>query len=271
MYAQVIEGGTTPDRRDAMDRIVTDELIPALEAEPGFAGAMNVVDRDSGDAMMIVLWETEVQARRGSRRVRRRLPEGARRHRRDLDRHPAADLRLGSQRARLSAPLLPPNPPQGVSPCPAPPSARRSPSPPSRSPAPRPPTTPPPTATARRSRSSQADKTLQPTFVDTGTPGPSAGDLAVIHDGVLLNGAPAGSYNQVCTLAALGASPFTSEFECIGSITLKDGTITMAGPFVPAKAEQSAAITGGTGEYRTARGEVVIRAEADQIVVKLDR
>jgi hypothetical protein len=64
MYAQVIEGGTTPDRRDAMDRIVTDELIPALEAEPGFAGAMNVVDRTSGDAMMIVLWSTEAQARR---------------------------------------------------------------------------------------------------------------------------------------------------------------------------------------------------------------
>jgi hypothetical protein len=64
MYAQVIEGGTTPERRGAMDRIVTDELIPALEAEPGFAGAMNVVDRDSGDAMMIVLWDTEAQARR---------------------------------------------------------------------------------------------------------------------------------------------------------------------------------------------------------------
>ena len=64
MYAQVIEGGTTPERRDAMDRIVTDEMIPALEAEPGFAGAMNVVDRTSGDAMMIVLWDTESQARR---------------------------------------------------------------------------------------------------------------------------------------------------------------------------------------------------------------
>ena len=64
MYAQVIEGGTTPERRDAMDRIVTDEMIPALEAEPGFAGAMNVVDRTSGDAMMIVLWQTEAQARR---------------------------------------------------------------------------------------------------------------------------------------------------------------------------------------------------------------
>jgi len=64
MYAPVIEGGTTPERRDAMDRIVTDEMIPALEAEPGFAGAMNVVDRTSGNAMMIVLWDTEAQARR---------------------------------------------------------------------------------------------------------------------------------------------------------------------------------------------------------------
>ena len=64
MYAQLIEGGTTPDHRAAMDRIVTDEMLPALAAEPGYAGALNVVDRDSGDAMMIVLWETEAQARR---------------------------------------------------------------------------------------------------------------------------------------------------------------------------------------------------------------
>jgi hypothetical protein len=64
MYAQVIEGGTTPDRRAQMDRIVTDQMVPALQSEPGFAGALNVVDRASGDAMMIVLWDTEDQARR---------------------------------------------------------------------------------------------------------------------------------------------------------------------------------------------------------------
>jgi hypothetical protein len=64
MYAQLIEGGTTPDNRTTMDRIVTDALVPALEAEPGFSGALNLVDRVSGDAMMIVLWETEAQARR---------------------------------------------------------------------------------------------------------------------------------------------------------------------------------------------------------------
>ena len=47
-----------------MDAIVTDELIPALESEPGYAGALNLVDRDSGNAMMIVLWDDEAQARR---------------------------------------------------------------------------------------------------------------------------------------------------------------------------------------------------------------
>jgi hypothetical protein len=64
MYAQLIEGGTTPDRRPEMDRLVTDEMVPALAAEAGFEGALNLVDRDSGNAMMIVLWDTEAQARR---------------------------------------------------------------------------------------------------------------------------------------------------------------------------------------------------------------
>jgi hypothetical protein len=64
MYAQLIEGGTTPDRRTEMDRIVTDEMVPALKGEPGFAGALNLVDRESGNALMIILWETAEQAHR---------------------------------------------------------------------------------------------------------------------------------------------------------------------------------------------------------------
>ena len=64
MHAQLIEGGTTPDRRAEMDRLVTDEMFPALDAEPGFAGAVNLVDRATGNAMMIVLWDSEAQARR---------------------------------------------------------------------------------------------------------------------------------------------------------------------------------------------------------------
>jgi hypothetical protein len=64
MYAQVIQGGAYIEQRDEMDRIVTDEMIPALTDEPGYAGAMNLVDRNTGHALMIVLWEREEQARR---------------------------------------------------------------------------------------------------------------------------------------------------------------------------------------------------------------
>lgn len=64
MYAQMIEGGTTPERRAEMDRIVTDELIPALETEPGYAGTTNLVNPTSGDGVMIVLWQTAEQAHR---------------------------------------------------------------------------------------------------------------------------------------------------------------------------------------------------------------
>lgn len=44
MYAQLIEGSTTADRRPEMDRLVTDAMV-----------ALNLVDRASGNAMMIVL------------------------------------------------------------------------------------------------------------------------------------------------------------------------------------------------------------------------
>ena len=118
----------------------------------------------------------------------------------------------------------------------------------------------------------EANKELQPTFVDTGKPGLSPGDIVVARDEVLhSNGSPAGSFRQVCTLVDPASNPFTSTYECSGSIALKNGTITMQGPFTPAQPEQAAAITGGTGEYRTAQGEIVMRAEADEIIVRLVR
>jgi Allene oxide cyclase barrel like domain len=116
----------------------------------------------------------------------------------------------------------------------------------------------------------EAHPDLQPTFVDTGKPGPSVGDVVVARDGVSReSGASAGTFTQVCTLVELGSNPLTSTYECSGSIVLKGGTITMQGPFVPAQPEGTAAITGGTGDYRGARGEIVVRAEADQLIVRL--
>jgi hypothetical protein len=62
MFAQVVQGGTTPELRPEMDRIVNEMLMPALKDEPGFAGGLNLVDRETGNGMMIMLWETEEHA-----------------------------------------------------------------------------------------------------------------------------------------------------------------------------------------------------------------
>jgi Allene oxide cyclase barrel like domain len=105
----------------------------------------------------------------------------------------------------------------------------------------------------------------QPAYVDTGKPGATVGDLVVVRDGLL----PAGTLNQVCTLVNVKGGPFTSDYECTGSLALPDGTITMAGPFTPTTPEQTAAITGGTGAYAKAHGQIVVRAEADEFVVEL--
>ena len=45
-----------------MDAIVHDELLPALAEEPGYAGAFNLVDRETGNALMLMLWETREHA-----------------------------------------------------------------------------------------------------------------------------------------------------------------------------------------------------------------
>ena len=81
----------------------------------------------------------------------------------------------------------------------------------------------------------EAHPDAQPTFVDTGKPGPTVGDVGVFRDDVLrADGSTAGTLRQVCTLVDLVGGPPTSTFECVGSLALKEGTITIAGPFVPA-------------------------------------
>ena len=64
VYAQLVESGTMPDGRVELDRIVSDRLIPALEEERGFAGVLHLVDRETGDVRLVVLWESADQAQR---------------------------------------------------------------------------------------------------------------------------------------------------------------------------------------------------------------
>jgi hypothetical protein len=108
------------------------------------------------------------------------------------------------------------------------------------------------------------------TTIDLGDQGLSPGDQVVTTDGVLdRKGAPAGTLSQVCTLTVPAATLFTSTYDCIGSLVLADGTITFQGPFVPVGAANVDAVSGGTGEFARARGQVTIAAEPDTIEIEL--
>jgi hypothetical protein len=116
----------------------------------------------------------------------------------------------------------------------------------------------------------EASASPDPAFLDLGAPGPSAGDQVIVTDGLEFeDGTAAGKLSQVCTLTVPGANPVAGTFECVGSLALENGTITIAGPFSPAAAEQAQAVTGGTGAFRAAGGESSIRAEEDLILVRL--
>jgi hypothetical protein len=62
MYAQVIETSIRPDRLELLERLVRCELMPALREEPGFSGAMSLVDRDRAATLLVLLWETQADA-----------------------------------------------------------------------------------------------------------------------------------------------------------------------------------------------------------------
>jgi hypothetical protein len=117
----------------------------------------------------------------------------------------------------------------------------------------------------------EAHTTAKPDFVDVdGDKATSVGDVAIVKDGLNReDGSHAGDFNQVCTLVAVVGGPLTSIYECSGTIHLADGTITQQGSFVPAEPDQADAISGGTGAYRSARGEIETQAEADRITIRL--
>jgi heme-degrading monooxygenase HmoA len=67
MYAQMLDGRALPGQRDELERAVREKLLPALREEEGFCGALQLVDRDTDETIMVVCWETEEQAVRPCR------------------------------------------------------------------------------------------------------------------------------------------------------------------------------------------------------------
>jgi hypothetical protein len=95
---------------------------------------------------------------------------------------------------------------------------------------------------------------------DTGAEGDSVGDILTFANKVYDedNETEIGSDNGYCLRTVVGEA-----WECHWILTLDDGQITVDGPFYDA-GDSVMAITGGTGEYMSASGQMTLHARNDQ-------
>jgi hypothetical protein len=108
--------------------------------------------------------------------------------------------------------------------------------------------------------------TAQLKLIDLGDPGFSLGDESVFSDNLLTrrNGSMVGFDGGVCTVARVAnAATLTGTLQCLVTFSLNGGQIaTQAmnrltnGQFT---GTQPAAVTGGTGRFRGAKGEVAVQ------------
>jgi allene oxide cyclase len=94
------------------------------------------------------------------------------------------------------------------------------------------------------------------TTVDVGKKGDSTGDILTFHNKVFdkQNKMSVGKDLGRCIRVEAGHS-----YECAWTTTLQDGQITVDGPFYD-NHDSVLAITGGTGAYRRAQGEMLLRS-----------
>jgi hypothetical protein len=94
------------------------------------------------------------------------------------------------------------------------------------------------------------------TTTDTGATGDSVGDILTFANDVFdaADATKVGTDNGYCLRTVKGAA-----FECNWTTFLAGGQITVEGPFFDAK-DSALAITGGTGRFRGARGEMELHS-----------
>ena len=92
------------------------------------------------------------------------------------------------------------------------------------------------------------------TVVDTGPKGDSVGDILAFANSVYdaANRNKIGTDQGHCVRVIVGKS-----WECFWTMNLKDGQITVEGPFYDA-ADSVMAVTGGTGKYVGAKGSMAL-------------
>ncbi len=120
---------------------------------------------------------------------------------------------------------------------------------------------------------------IQDTDLDLGDEGLSQGDRFVFSDEVFFEDEKVGVDGGECVIVLFtpgpdpDAEPEALTAQCVATVSLPDGQITAQGlvDFTETGAF-TIAITGGTGKYRTAHGEVEVQeesADVDRLTLKL--
>jgi hypothetical protein len=111
----------------------------------------------------------------------------------------------------------------------------------------------------------------QEQFLDLGAPGPSLGDEFIFSEVLSKHGREVGTSGGVCTVTEV-VPPYTViTLHCVATLSLRKGQITLQG-LVEMQGENdtgpfTVAITGGTGAFRGAGGEAVIRDVSETTTV----
>jgi hypothetical protein len=104
------------------------------------------------------------------------------------------------------------------------------------------------------------ERAASDTVTDTGAKGDSVGDILTFTNEVYDkdNAKKIGVDNGWCVRTAVGKA-----WECFWTLILDDGQITVEGPFYDT-GDSTLAVTGGTGEYAGARGEMKLHPRNDK-------
>jgi len=108
-------------------------------------------------------------------------------------------------------------------------------------------------------------KTIDETPVDK-TKAPKLGDVSVITEDVYAGGKKVGTSDLTCTLVRLDLAQHFFAAECFNTTVLPGGQITAQGYVTSDQIEKvpfKQAITGGTGAYIGAKGELTVDEAGD--------
>jgi hypothetical protein len=108
---------------------------------------------------------------------------------------------------------------------------------------------------------------IQSESVDLGPTGPSLGDEFVFSERLSRHGREVGTSGVVCTVTQFAPPYDVTQLQCIGTLSLQRGQITLQGLIEVQGMDDpgpfTVAITGGTGAFRGAGGEARIRNVSD--------